>query len=176
MRSREIFDALPESWGAIRDVAYTAFDLRSTRRAAQSGEVTRTKQLAPRSEHATDLASADEPPVVARLVVEIRSDGDRTVARGSLEDAQLGERTSLEVKGATPFQLVLSLVKALFHVPAFASSVARALLAGRMKDTAQNQGVRDHAPARPPRRRRGHGEPPHRRVDIVRGRRKTGRR
>ncbi len=66
----------------------------------------RKKQLAPR---ATDLASADEPPVVARLVVEVRSDGKRTVARGSLEESQLGERTSIRVEGATPSQLVLSL-------------------------------------------------------------------
>jgi hypothetical protein len=136
--------------------------------------VTRTKQFAPPAEGATDLVSADEPPVVARLVVEIRSDGNRTVARGSLEDAQLGERTSLEVKSGTPFQLVLSLVNALFHLPAFASSVAQALLAGRMKDTDQSQEARDHPPARPPRGRRGHGESRRQRVDILRGRRNVG--
>jgi hypothetical protein len=138
--------------------------------------VTRTKHFAPPAEHATDLASADEPPVVARLVVEIRSDGHITVARGALEDAQLGERTSLEVKSGTPFQLVLSLVNALFHLPAFASSVAQALLAGRMKDTDQSQGVRDHAPARPPRSRRGHREPRRRQVDIFSGRGNAGSR
>jgi hypothetical protein len=137
--------------------------------------VTRTKHFAPPAEHATDLASADEPPVVARLVVEIRSDGNRTVARGALEDAQLGERTSLEVKSGTPFQLVLSLVNALFHLPAFASSVAQALLAGR-EDTDQSQGVRDHAPARPPRSRRGHREPRRRQVDIFSGRGNAGSR
>jgi hypothetical protein len=102
--------------------------------------MTRKNELAPREDQATELASADEPPVVARLVVEIRSDGSRTVARSSLEDAQLGERTSLEVKGATPSELVFSMMKALFHRPAFASSVAQALLAGRTKDdTDENQ-------------------------------------
>ncbi len=129
-------------WVPLTRLANTA--LHSPRRPAQFAEVTPTKQLAPRAEHATDLASADEPPVVARLVVEIRSDGSRTVARGLLEAPEFGERTSLEVKAATPFQLVLSLVKALFHVPAFASSVVQTLLAGNLKDTDQNQGG-DHA-------------------------------
>jgi len=96
--------------------------------------VARTNQIAPRAEQAAELASADEPPVVARLVVEIRSDGSRTIARGAFEDGRLGERTSIEVEGATPSQLALSLVKALFQAPAFARSVAQALLTGRTKD------------------------------------------
>ena len=61
--------------------------------------MTRTNQVAPRTEQATELAAADEPPVVARLVVEIRSDGSRTIARGALEDGQLGERTSSQGRG-----------------------------------------------------------------------------
>jgi hypothetical protein len=126
---------------------------------AQSGEVTRTNRLAPRTDHVTDLAPANEPPVVARLWIEIRSDGNLTVARGALEDAQLDERTSLEVKGATPFQLTLSLVKALFQAPAFARSVAQALLTERTKEPTGIDGVRDRVPARPSRRGRAPGEP-----------------
>ena len=89
---------------------------------------------APRTTHASELAAADEPPVIARLVVEIRSDGSRTIARGALEDGQLGERTWLKVEGTTPSQLALSLAKALFQAPALARSVAQALLTGRTKD------------------------------------------
>jgi hypothetical protein len=95
--------------------------------------VTRKKQAAPRALPRTAVPSAGEPPVVARLVVEIRSDGKRTVARGALEDARLGERASIEVDAGTPYQLVLSLMRALFQMPAFAGSVAHALLPGRAK-------------------------------------------
>ena len=42
-----------------------------------------------------------EPPVVARLVVEIRSDGSHTIARGAAEDMSTGERVSIEAEGAT---------------------------------------------------------------------------
>jgi hypothetical protein len=128
--------------------------------------VTRTNRLAPRADQATDLASADEPPVVARLMVEIRSDGYLTVARGALEDAQLGERTALEVKGATPFQLALSLVKALFQVPALARSVTQALLTGRTKERIKIEEVGNHAPARPSRRRPARVEPRRRRSNL----------
>jgi len=37
------------------------------------------------------LSSDDDLPVVARLVVEIRSDGRRTVARGGIEDRGEGQ-------------------------------------------------------------------------------------
>jgi hypothetical protein len=99
--------------------------------------VTRKKQVAPRALPRTNVPSSDEPPVAARLVVEIRSDGKRTIARGALEDARLGERASIEVDAATPYQLVLSLMRALLQMPAFAGSVAHALLAGRSKSQSQ---------------------------------------
>ena len=92
------------------------------------------KQLVPRKPSVTSVTPADEPPVVARLVVEIRSDGSRTIARGSLEEAQRGERTSIRVEGATPYQLVLSLMRALLQMPALAGSVVQTLLAGRPKN------------------------------------------
>jgi len=82
----------------------------------------------------------DEPPVAARLVVEIRTDGTRTVARGAIEDAILGERISVKVEGQTPLELMLALAKAFVEVPflqrvfskgpSLLGSAARALLPG----------------------------------------------
>lgn len=62
----------------------------------------------------------DLPPVVARMVVEIRSDGTRTVARGALEDLQNGERVALRAEGTTPLALAGQLTKAILQVPALA--------------------------------------------------------
>jgi nifR3 family TIM-barrel protein len=56
--------------------------------------------IAPLAEH------PGEPPVVARLIVEIRSDGTRTIARGAIEDALTGERATVEAHGGSPLQLV----------------------------------------------------------------------
>jgi hypothetical protein len=78
-----------------------------------------------------DRRAADEPPVVARLVVEIRSDGSRTIARGALEDVTTGQRTAVEARGTTPLSLMVSLSRALVHVPALARRAARALLPRR---------------------------------------------
>ncbi len=69
-----------------------------------------------------------EPPVVARMVIEIRSDGTRTIARGAAEDVARGERVQIEASGATPLQLALSLVRSLKDVPVLARSFARGLL------------------------------------------------
>ncbi|MCA1828072.1 MAG: hypothetical protein ABR567_02595 [Myxococcales bacterium] len=69
-----------------------------------------------------------EPPVVARLIIEIRSDGSRTIARGMAEDVQQGERVEVHAEGSTPLQLVLSLVKALRDVPSLARSFTKGLL------------------------------------------------
>jgi hypothetical protein len=69
-----------------------------------------------------------EPPVVARLVLEIRSDGTRTIARGMAEDLKQGERVEVNAEGATPLQLLFSLLKSLGEVPSLARSFARGLL------------------------------------------------
>ena len=74
------------------------------------------------------LTAVQEPPVVARLVIEIRSDGSRTIARGVAEDLERGERVSLEASGATPLGLALSLLGQLNQLPAIARSFARGLL------------------------------------------------
>ena len=75
----------------------------------------------------------DEPPVVARLVVEIRSDGTRTIARGAMEDAITGEKVVIEARGSTPLRLALGLARSMTQGRAFAKNAVRALLPGRQK-------------------------------------------
>jgi hypothetical protein len=73
-----------------------------------------------------------ELPVVARLIVEIRSDGSRTVARGAMEDANTGTKAMIEASGGSPLELALALAKSVFSAPwlqqKFARSSLRALL------------------------------------------------
>lgn len=69
-----------------------------------------------------------EPPVVARLVIEIRSDGSRTIARGLAEDVARGEKVSIDAHGANPLQLALSLLKSLKDIPALARGFTKGLL------------------------------------------------
>lgn len=79
-----------------------------------------------------DAAEEDGlPPVVARMVVEIRSDGSRTVARGALEDMTSGERVALRADGSTPLALASALAKSLLKTPLFAKQAVRALLQPR---------------------------------------------
>ena len=78
-----------------------------------------------------ELVTSDEPPVVARLVVEVRSDGSRTIARGALEDLEAGQRTALKVEGGSPLELAWSLARAMFALPQLARGAARAFLAAR---------------------------------------------
>jgi hypothetical protein len=94
----------------------------------RSDEPAGSANLQPALDERVDRA-AGEPPIVARLVVEIRSDGSRTIARGALEDASAGQRVAIRAEGATPTALALSLARALFQAPMFsARAVARALL------------------------------------------------
>ena len=75
----------------------------------------------------------DELPVVARLVVEVRSDGKRTIARGAVEDAATGQRVAIEAKGASPAQLAIALARSLWQVPRLAFKVRGLLGRGRAK-------------------------------------------
>lgn len=71
-------------------------------------------------EHKHDgaVASTDEAlPVVARLVIEIRSDGSRTVARGALADHEHGERVGIEARGGSPAELAGQLLRAVATQP-----------------------------------------------------------
>jgi hypothetical protein len=79
--------------------------------------------------HATDTDRGDdEPPVVARLVVEIRSDGSRTIARGALEDVQQGERVAVEARGSSPLSLAMGLMRSILSTPMLARAASRKLL------------------------------------------------
>lgn len=53
-----------------------------------------------------------EPPIVARCVVEVRSDGSLSIARGVLEVED--ERVVLEGRGRTPRELVAMLARGAF--------------------------------------------------------------
>lgn len=66
----------------------------------------------------------DELPVVSRLVIEVRSDGTRTIARGAAEDP--AGKVGLEVRAESPAELAAALVKLLLQVPALAASNFRA--------------------------------------------------
>ena len=85
-------------------------------------------------------APGEEPPVVARLMVEIRSDGSRTIARGAVEDIASGERVAVEAHGTTPAQLAASLVKTVFATPLLAKTAFRAVLEGRLKRAKTDRG------------------------------------
>jgi hypothetical protein len=74
-----------------------------------------------------------EPPVVARMMIEIRSDGSRTIARGAVEDVATGQRTAIEARGDSPIQLAIALARSLTQLPRLAvRSKLRGLL-GRKK-------------------------------------------
>lgn len=74
-----------------------------------------------------------EPPVVARMVIEIRSDGSRTIARGAIEDVKSGERTAIEARGDSPLQLALALARSLGSLPRMAMKSSLRGLLGRKK-------------------------------------------
>lgn len=75
-----------------------------------------------------------EPPVVARLVVEIRSDGSRTIARGAVEDLATGQRTMVEARGDSPLQLAIELARSLTQLPRLSARSAIRALLGRRRD------------------------------------------
>ncbi|TMA26311.1 MAG: hypothetical protein E6J78_14230 [Deltaproteobacteria bacterium] len=77
------------------------------------------------------LEARKEPPVVARLVVEIRSDGTHIIARGMAEEE--GERVQIEAEGRSPLEFALALIKALREVPSLTRTFARGFLPGRKK-------------------------------------------
>lgn len=76
---------------------------------------------------------ADLPPVVARMVVEIRSDGSRTVARGALEDLMTGEKVALRADAASPLALAQQLTGALLKTPVLAKQTLSGLLPRALK-------------------------------------------
>jgi hypothetical protein len=59
----------------------------------------------------------EELPVVARIIVEVRSDGLRTIARGAMEDAASQTRVAIEASGASPLELATALAKSILTAP-----------------------------------------------------------
>lgn len=59
------------------------------------------------------LANAEELPVVARMVVEIRSDGIKTVARGAFEDFQTGQQVGIETDPLAAAKLAQAFTKSI---------------------------------------------------------------
>lgn len=72
-------------------------------------------------------------PVVARLIVEIRSDGRRTVARGGLEDVTTGQRVAIDARGDSPVALALALARSILKMPTLAARTTIRGLLGRRK-------------------------------------------
>lgn len=86
-----------------------------------------------RADQELRLAPGDEElPVVARLVVEIRSDGSRTVARGAIEDVASGQQVAVQARGESPLSLALALARSLTTLPRLSARAAvRGLLRRR---------------------------------------------
>ena len=66
------------------------------------------------------------------MIVEIRSDGTRTVARGALEDIMSGERVKIEASGGSPIQLAASLASSLLSTPFMLGRATSALVRNRL--------------------------------------------
>jgi hypothetical protein len=60
-------------------------------------------------------------------MVEIRSDGSQTIARGALEDILTGQKVAVRADGTSPAQLARSLASTLVTLPLFAARIARTL-------------------------------------------------
>jgi len=118
----------------------SAFDRHALKKMIENGRATarrageRVLQRALESSSALEVSRdaplaepGEEPPVVARLVVEIRSDGSRTIARGGLEDLTTGQKVAVRADGTSPAQLARSLTGALVTLPMFAARIARSL-------------------------------------------------
>lgn len=88
-----------------------------TRRVTEPNEAAKGPLFIERDATAALEAEADLPPVVARMVVEIRSDGTRTVARGALEDLTTGHKVALRTSASTPLELVRKLSGSLLELP-----------------------------------------------------------
>ncbi len=87
------------------------------------------KVLPATPDDAAEIAHGDGlPPVVARMVIEIRSDGTKTIARGALEDRVSGQTVAIEADAATPWALSRKLAGSLLSLPSFAKSAVRSLM------------------------------------------------
>lgn len=97
----------------------------NSRRNGYLGGVDDDPDVLPATAKPAELAREEELPVVARLVVEIRSDGTRTVARGALEDRATGQQVGIQAEGTSPLALATTLAKSIFSLPAIAAKSFR---------------------------------------------------
>ena len=72
--------------------------------------------------------------IVTGLVVEIRSDGTRTVARGALEDLSTGQQVALEARGGSPAELSAKLLKGMLASPVLAGAALKRAIGQRGRD------------------------------------------
>lgn len=77
-------------------------------------------------------AEAALPPVVLRMVIEVRSDGSRTVARGAIEDIPSGERVQVKIDNFSPLLLGKEITRALIGLPSLAKRTAARMLLPRL--------------------------------------------
>jgi len=100
----------------------------------------------------------DEPlPIVARMIIEIRSDGNRTVARGAVEDAVSGERVAVEAGAGSPLELSMSLARAISQTLATAPGLAAKTMAAQLRQRARQRVDRAFARIRNRLHRKGNG-------------------
>ncbi len=71
--------------------------------------------------------------MVARMIIEIRSDGLRTIARGAIEDSSSGEKVALEAHGTSPMALAASLVRSLASTPILARDALSRMIRDRIR-------------------------------------------
>jgi hypothetical protein len=116
----------------VEAVAQRLAELRTPTEAGRSQNAARSAEVATTNQAAGPLVEDADLPVVARLIVEIRSDGTRTLARGALEDVATGERVALEAKGGSPIQLAASLAGSLLTSPFALGRAATAAMRRRM--------------------------------------------
>lgn len=79
------------------------------------GALVRRAALGRSSSSTPDTLS--EPPVVAQLMIEIRADGSRTIARGAMNDLRTGASAQVQAEGHTPGEMILSLASSLLALP-----------------------------------------------------------
>ena len=88
---------------------------------------------APPAHRVDEPLAPGELPVVARMIVEIRSDGTKTVARGAVIDVASGQQVAVEIGAGSPWQLTKALVGLLLQAPRRAGATMRALVSGRRR-------------------------------------------
>jgi hypothetical protein len=113
-------DAVRQGLRRAKELANTARDIaKATAQSAVREAAVQSDRLTtvPKGGSSALESPPPEPPVVARLMVEIRSDGSRTIARGAIQDELTGEQVAIEAKGNSPLELAGQLAKSLVTTP-----------------------------------------------------------